>query len=117
MKPKKDINTKSLGVRTRDTVVVLSGASKGVQGKVIGVKVAENKVLVEGVNVQKDRQKPRGGGRQSGINEGGIIEKATPIHRSKVALLDPKSGKPTRIKFKTENGQRVRVAVKSGESV
>ena len=117
MKPKKDINTKALGIKTGDTVVVLSGASKGVTGQVIGVKVAENKVIVEGVNVMKDRQKPKGGSRQAGINDGGIIEKAAPIHRSKVALIDPKSGKPTRIKFKTENGQRIRVATKSGEAV
>ena len=116
-KPKKPVFERPLRIRTGDTVVVISGQDRGKEHrKVLGVLPRENKVIVEGVNIQKDRQKPRGGQRASGINEAGIIEKAMPIHRSNVALVDPTAGKRTRVKMKVEGGSRVR-ASKSGATI
>lgn len=116
-KPKKEVFTKPLRIRTGDTVLVISGASRGPEPrKVLSVLSKENKVIVEGVNVQKDRQKATGPGQSGGGSEGGIVEKPMPIHRSNVALVDPKTGKRTRVKIKIEGENRVRVT-KSGEAV
>ncbi len=118
---------KSLHIRVGDDVIVLSGSgSRDENGKrvktvrkVLSVLPQEGKVVVEGVNMMKDRQKNRGGSqRQSGINEQDVVEKAFPIDRSKVALVDPKDKKPTRVKMKVgADGKRVRVAGKSGETI
>ena len=98
------------------SIVSALPSTESVAEMVIGVLPKENKVIVENVNVQKDRQKPRGANRASGINEGGIVEKPMPIHRSNVALVDPKTGKRTRVKMKIEGENRIRVT-KSGEAV
>jgi len=112
----KEINRKSLGIRTGDDVIVLSGAGKSkTPRKVLKVLTAENQVVVEGVNMVKERPKNKGGQRASGINEQPIAV-AAPIHRSKVALVDPKTKKPTRIHMTEQNGKRVRTA-KSGETI
>lgn len=112
-------NRKSLHIRVGDEVVVLSGEARGRTGKVLAVLTKDAKVIVEGVNVMKDRQKNKQrGGRQAGINEQDFIEKPFPIHRSKVALVDPQSKKRTRVKMKVQqDGTRVRVAGKSGETI
>lgn len=103
-------------IRTGDLVKVISGNSKGAQGKVLQVLIAENRAIVEGVNLVKKHTKP------SAANpNGGIVEKEAPIHISNLAYLDPKSGKPTRIgrKVTEVNGKKkiVRVAKKSGEVI
>lgn len=115
----KKVNRKSLHIRVGDEVVVLSGEARKHTGKVLAVMTRENKVIVEGVNVMKDSLKNKQGtGRQAGINEQDFIEKPFPIHRSKVALIDPQSKKRTRVKIKVEaDGKRVRVAGKSGETI
>ena len=95
-------------VKKNDTVQVLTGKDKGRTGKVLKVIPSEARVVVEGVNVVKRHTKPRMG------NEGGIVTKESTIHISNVALLDPKSGKPTRVGYKVENGTKTRVAKKSG---
>jgi len=105
-----------LKIRTGDLVKVISGNSKGAQGKVLQVLVAENRAVVEGVNIVKKHAKP------SAANpNGGIIEKEAPIHISNLAYVDPKSGKPTRVGRKVieVNGKKkiVRVAKKSGEVI
>ena len=98
-------------IRKGDRVQVLTGRDKGKRGEVLTVRPAENRALVQGVNLVKRHQKPRG------LNApGGIQEKEAPIHLSNLALLDPKSGKPTRVGFRLlEDGKKVRVARPSGE--
>ncbi|MBR0658542.1 50S ribosomal protein L24 [Neoroseomonas oryzicola] len=98
-------------IRKGDRVQVLAGKDKGRQGEVIRVMPTEGRALVQGVNLVKKHEKPQGMGRP-----GGIQEKEAGIHLSNLALLDPKSGKPTRVGFKVlEDGKKVRVAKASGE--
>ena len=98
-------------IKKGDRVQVLTGRDKGKRGEVIAVMPTENRALVQGVNVVKRHQKPRG------LNApGGIQEKEAPIHLSNLALIDPKSDKPTRVGFRLlEDGKKVRVAKPSGE--
>ena len=99
-------------IKKGDKVVVITGKDKGKTGDVLQVLVAENRVLVSGVNVAKRHTKAQG------ATEGGIINKNLPIHISNVALRDPKSGKPTRVGFKTlDGGKKARVAKRSGEVI
>ena len=99
-------------IKKGDTVVVLSGKDKGKTGEVIRAMPKEEKVLVSGVNVAVRHRKP------SQTNpQGGLERKETPLHVSKVAVADPKTGKPTRVRFETKDGKKVRVAVKSGELI
>jgi large subunit ribosomal protein L24 len=100
-------------IRRDDEVMVISGKDRGKTGKVLRVDPRSDKVFVEGLNIVKRHQRPR-----PGTNDlGGVIEKEGPIHVSNVALLDPKDHKPTRVGFKIEDGQRVRVSRRSGERV
>ena len=109
---------KKLHVKTGDMVVILSGDGRSkTPRKVLSTLASEGKVIVEGVNVMKDSQKQnqQQGGRQAGINEENYIEKPMPIHASKVALIDPKSGERTRVRFQVDKeGKKQRIAVKSG---
>ena len=100
-------------LKTGDLVVVISGKNKGRQGKIARVLAEDNRVIVEGVNLIKRHLKPT-----PKNPSGGILEKEAPLHASKVMPVDPKTGKPTRVRFKTdEKGNKVRVAVKSGEEL
>jgi len=98
-------------IRKGDRVQVLTGRDKGKRGEVLRVMPTEGRALVQGVNMVKRHQKPRG------LNApGGILEKEAPIHLSNLALIDPKSDKPTRVGFRIlEDGKKVRVAKASGE--
>ena len=99
-------------IRKGDTVVVLSGKDKGKTGEVIRSIPKESKVLVSGVNVHARHRKP------TQVNpQGGIERKEAPLHVSKVAVADPKSGKATRVRFEERDGKKVRVAAKSGELI
>jgi large subunit ribosomal protein L24 len=98
-------------IRKGDRVQVLTGKDKGRQGEVIRVMPDAGRALVQGINLMKKHQKPQGMGKPGGIQE---IEAG--IDLSNLALLDPKSGKPTRVGFKVlEDGKKVRVAKASGE--
>ena len=100
-------------IKKGDNVVVLSGKDKGRTGTVAKVLPKDGKVVVEGVNVAARHRKPTQANPQ-----GGIDRNPAPMHISKVALADPKSGKPTRVRFETgKDGRKVRVAVKSGETI
>ncbi|MBL8656721.1 MAG: 50S ribosomal protein L24 [Altererythrobacter sp.] len=100
-------------IKKGDSVVVLSGKDKGRTGTVAKVMPKDGKVVVEGVNVAARHRKPTQANPQ-----GGIDRNPAPMHISKVALADPKSGKPTRVRFETgKDGKKVRVAVKSGEKI
>ncbi len=99
-------------IRKGDTVVVLSGKDKGKTGEVVRSMPRESKVVVAGVNVAARHRKP------SQVNpQGGIDRKEAPLHVSKVAIADPKTGKATRVRFEDRNGKKVRIAVKSGELI
>jgi large subunit ribosomal protein L24 len=95
-------------LKVNDTVQVLAGKDKGKNGKIVSINFKTNRVVVEGVNVVKKAMKPNQANQQGGIVD---LEKA--IHISNVALMDPKSGKPTRVAVKKVNGKNVRVAAKS----
>ena len=100
-------------IKKGDTVVVRSGKDKGRSGTVLRVMPKDAKVLVEGLNVAARHRKPTQANPQ-----GGIDRSPAPLHISKVALADPKDGKPTRVRFETgKDGKKVRVAVKSGEKI
>jgi large subunit ribosomal protein L24 len=99
-------------IKKGDKVVVLSGKDKGKHGEVTKSMPREGKVIVAGVNVAARHRKA------SQTNpQGGIERREAPLHASKVALEDPKTGKPTRVRFEERDGKKVRVAVKSGELI
>jgi large subunit ribosomal protein L24 len=96
-----------------DTVRVMRGEDKGKEGKILRVFTKTGRVTVEGINIVKKHRKARRAEEQSGI-----IEMPAPIHHSNVMLLDPKSGKPSRVKARIdEDGTKERLAVKSGEAI
>ena len=100
-------------IKKGDTVIVLTGRDKGRSGRVLDVMPRESKVLVEGVNMVKRHTKP-----SMGAPQGGVIPKEAPLHVSNVAMRDPKTGKATRVGFKTlEDGRKVRVARGSGVTI
>ena len=102
-----------LHIKKNDTGVVLAGEDKGKTGKVLKVLVEKNRALVEGVNMVSKSTKPSAKNPQ-----GGIVKQEAPIHISNLSLVDPKSGKATRVGIKvTEDGKKVRIAKKSGEEI
>ena len=99
-------------IRKGDQVVILSGKDKGKTGEVVRSMPKESKVVVSGVNVHARHRKP------SQVNpQGGIERKEAPLDVSNVAIADPKSGQPTRVRFEERDGKKVRVAAKSGELI
>ena len=101
-----------LKIRKGDTVKVVAGESKGIEGKVLEVFRDTNKALVEGVNMITKHQKPSAQNPQ-----GGIVKKEAKIQISNLALLDPTSGEATRVGIRVEDGKKVRFSKKSGEVI
>lgn len=102
-----------LHVKKDDVVIVITGKDKGKKGRVIAAYPRENRVLIEGVNLVKKHAKP-----SQQNPQGGILTQEAPIHVSNVLIVDPKTGKPTRVGYKVlENGQKVRISKKSGEVI
>lgn len=99
-------------IKKGDTVVILSGKDKGKTGEVTKSMPKEGKLVVGGVNIITRHKKPT-----QADPQGGLERREAPLHASKVALADPKTGKPTRVRFETKDGKKVRVAVKSGETI
>jgi large subunit ribosomal protein L24 len=99
-------------IRKGDNVIVNCGEDKGKIGRVLQVLVKESRAIVEGVNMVSKHTKPNAKSPQ-----GGIIRKEASIHLSNLNLLDPKSGKPTRIGRRKEKGIVIRYAKKSGEVI
>ena len=99
-------------IRKGDTVYVNAGNDKGKTGKVLSVDPAAQRAIVEGVNMVSKHTKPN-----AKQPQGGIIKQEAPIHISNLNLIDPKSGKPTRVGFKVEGDKKVRIAKKSGEEI
>ncbi len=95
-------------IKKGDKVILLAGKDKGKTGEVTAMMPTKEKLLVRGINLVKRHTKP------SRESQGGIISKEMPVHISNVALVDPKTGKGTRVGFTIEKDKKVRVAKKSG---
>ncbi|BCS84940.1 MULTISPECIES: 50S ribosomal protein L24 [Prevotella] len=101
-----------LHIKKDDTVVVLAGGDKGKTGKVLKVLVEKNRAIVEGVNLVSKSTKPSAKNPQ-----GGIIKQEASINISNLSLIDPKSGKATRVAIKHDGKNVIRIAKKSGEEI
>lgn len=99
-------------IKKGDTVYVLAGNDKGKTGKVLSVAPAENRAIVEGINMVSKHTKPN-----SKQPQGGIIKQEAAINVSNLSLIDPKTQKPTRVGYKEVDGKKVRYAKKSGEEI
>ncbi len=110
----KQTGNKRSKVKKGDQVVVMAGRDKGKRGRVLEVKPAEGKVKVEGVGVVKRHQRPNPGANKPG----GIIEKEAYVDISNVQLIDPSSGKATRVRYEiAADGTKTRVASGSGQAL
>jgi large subunit ribosomal protein L24 len=99
-------------LRKNDNVVIISGKDKGKKGKIIRVLPALGKVIVEGINMTKKHQRPRKSG-----EKGQIMNIAMPLHASNVMIVDPKSGKGSRVGKKKVGGKMIRVVRKSNQEI
>ena len=99
-------------IKKGDRVVLLAGKDKGKQGSVLRVLPKEERVVVEGLNMVQRHTRPT-----QADPQGGIKHKEAPLHVSNVALVDPKSGGPTKVGFRMEGGKKMRFAKKSGEVI
>lgn len=102
-----------LHIKKDDNVIVLAGRDKGKSGKVLKVLVTKQRAFVQGVNMISKGTKP-----SAKYPQGGIIKQESAIHISNLSLIDPKSGKATRVAIKrTDDGKKIRIAKKSGEEI
>ena len=101
-----------MNIKKGDNVIIISGSDKGKTGKVVASFPADNKVVVEGVNLKKKHQ------RKSKENQKGqMVEKALPINVSKVMLIESSTGKGTRVGRKEIGGKTVRISIKTGKEI
>ncbi len=106
--------TKRAKIKKGDQVVVITGRDKGKRGRVLEVRPAEGRVKVEGIGVVKRHQRPNP---QKGVG-GGIVEKEAFINLSNVQLVDPQTGKPTRVRYLVEDdGSKTRVSARGGNTL
>jgi large subunit ribosomal protein L24 len=98
-------------IKKGDEVVVTTGRDKGRRGEVIEVRRSENRVLVQGCNIVKRHT------RATQTNPGGIVNKEAPLHISNVSLIDPDSGKATRVGYELKDGKKIRIARRSGKAL
>ena len=103
---------KKLHIKKGDTVYVNAGNDKGKTGKVLSVNPSEDRAIVEGINMVSKHTKPN-----SKQPQGGNIKQEAGIHISNLQLIDPKSGKATRVGYKMDGDKKVRYAKKSGEEI
>ena len=104
---------KKLHIKKGDTVVVISGNNKGAKGRVLEIIRKTDRAIVEGVNLIKKHTKPN-----AQTPQGGIVEKEASVHISNLMLVDPKTGKATRVGRKlNDDGKLVRISKKSGEEI
>ncbi len=99
-------------IKKGDTVQVLSGNDKGKTGEVLEIIPKTEKIVVKGVNIRKKHVKPRKQG-----EEGGIIPVECSIHSSKVNVVCPKCNKPTRVGYKIEKNDKIRVCKRCGAKI
>jgi large subunit ribosomal protein L24 len=101
-----------LKIKKGDQVIVITGRDKGSKGEVLKVFTETNRIVVQGVNMATRHKKP------TQVAAGGLEKKERTIHISNVAIIDPKSKKPSRVGYKTlKDGKKVRIARKSGEAL
>jgi large subunit ribosomal protein L24 len=104
---------KKLHIKKGDTVMVITGESKGQKGRILEINRDKNKAIVEGVNMVSKHTKPN-----AKAPQGGIIKKEAPVHISNLMLVDPTTGKPTRVGRKLNDSNKlVRYSKKSGEEI
>ena len=104
---------KKIHIKKGDTVIVITGESKGQKGRVLEVKREKDRALVEGVNMVSKHTKPN-----AKAPQGGILKKEAPVHISNLMLVDPASGKPTRVGRRLNDKEKlVRYSKKSGEEI
>jgi large subunit ribosomal protein L24 len=104
---------KKLHIKKGDTVIVITGESKGQKGRVLEIDRVKNRALIEGLNMVSKHTKPN-----AKAPQGGIVKKEAPINLSNLMLVDPASGKPTRIGRRlNDNNKLVRYSKKSGEEI
>ncbi|MCH5220671.1 MAG: 50S ribosomal protein L24 [Muribaculaceae bacterium] len=101
-----------LHIKKGDTVKVIAGDDRGKEGRVLSVEASKNRAIVEGVNIVTKATKPN-----AQHPQGGLIKKEAPINVSNIALVDPKTGKPTRVGYKIEDGKKIRYSKKSGQEI
>lgn len=102
-----------LNIKKGDNVYVLSGEDRGKTGRVLKVLVDKSRAIVEGVNFVTKATKPN-----AKHPQGGLVKMEAPVHVSNLSLIDPKSGKPTRVGYRNNDaGKKVRFAKKSGEEI
>jgi len=102
-----------LKIKKDDTVYVLAGEDRGKTGRVLQVLPAKQRAIVEGINIVTKATKP-----SAKHPQGGLVKMEAPVHISNLSLLDPKSGKPTRVgRRRNDDGKLVRYAKKSGEEI
>ncbi len=102
-----------LHIKKGDNVYVNSGEDRGKEGRVLKVLVEKQRAIVEGVNIVTKATKPN-----AKHPQGGLVKQEAPVHISNLNLIDPKTGKPTRVgRRKNDKGQNVRYAKKSGEEI
>jgi len=98
-------------IKKGDEVIVTTGRDKGRRGEVIEVRRSENRVLVQGCNIVKRHT------RATQTNPGGIVNKEAPLNISNVSLIDPDSGKATRVGYEIKDGKKIRIARRSGKAL
>ncbi len=103
---------KKIHIKKGDTVYVNAGNDKGKTGKVLSVIPDKDRAIVEGINMISKSTKPN-----SKQPQGGIIKQEASIHISNLNLIDPQSGKATRVGYRMQDGKKVRYAKKSGEEI
>lgn len=101
-----------LHIKKGDMVYVLAGEDRKKTGRVLSVDAAKGRAIVEGVNMVTKATKPT-----AQYPQGGLVKKEAPIAISNIALIDPKTGKPTRIAIRREDGKVIRIAKKSGQEI
>jgi large subunit ribosomal protein L24 len=99
-------------IRKDDNVIVISGKDKGKTGKVLKAFPRDGKIIITGVNVVKAHERPRKSGQK-----GQIVEKSLPFSVSNVMIVDPKTGKGSRVGMKKDGDKKVRVSKKSGSTL
>ena len=99
-------------VKTGDKVKIITGKDKGKEGVVLKTLPKKDRVIVEGINIVKKHRKAS----QTNVT-GGILEEEASVHVSNVMLIDPKTGEPTKVGYKFEDGKKVRFAKKTGELI
>jgi large subunit ribosomal protein L24 len=101
-----------LHIKKGDTVYVLAGEDRGKTGRVLSVQATKQRAIVEGINIVTKATKP-----SAKHPQGGLVKLEASVHISNLSLIDPKSGKPTRISIRREEGKTIRISKKSGEEI